>query len=67
VNRTGPRRPLANEPREGVRTVRAHNRALGQASRPVDYLERSTTQGRRHSALDYKSPMEYERLHALAA
>lgn len=32
-----------------------------------DYLEGFYNPRRRHSALDYKSPMEYERRHALAA
>jgi putative transposase len=32
-----------------------------------DYLEGFYNPRRRHSALDYKSPLEYERLHALAA
>ena len=32
-----------------------------------DYLEGFYNPRRRHSALDYKSPMEYEKHHALAA
>jgi putative transposase len=48
--------------------ARRRFRSQGEARMAVfDYLEGFYNPRRRHSALDYKSPMEYERRHALAA